>query len=79
VRLKIEDWLNYVETLFAFLSMHPACFREWARLMAGKPTTPREDGMIAATTTVHGLTVATRDEQDFKHLGVNVINPFKAT
>jgi len=76
---EIEDWLNYVETVFAFLPMDPACFREWARLMAGKPTTLREDGMIAATAAVHGLTVATRDEKDFKHLGVRVVNPFKAT
>jgi predicted nucleic acid-binding protein len=76
---EIEDWLNYVETVFAFLPMDPACFREWARLMAGKPTTLREDGMIAATAAVHGLTVATRDERDFKQLGVYVVNPFKAT
>ena len=75
---EIEDWLNYVETVFAFLPMDPACFREWARLMAGKPTTLREDGMIAATAAVHGLTVATRDEKDFKRLGVFVINPFKS-
>jgi predicted nucleic acid-binding protein len=58
--------------------MDPACFREWARLMAGKPTTLREDGMIAATAAVHGLTVATRYEKDFKRLGVFVINPFKS-
>jgi toxin FitB len=76
---EIEDWLNYVETVFAFLPMDPACFREWARLMAGKPTTLREDGMIAATGAVHGLTIATRDEKDFKQLGVHVVNPFKAT
>jgi predicted nucleic acid-binding protein len=76
---EIEDWLTYVETVFAFLPMDPACFREWARLMAGKPTTPREDGMIAATAAVHGLTIATRDEKDFKQLGVHVVNPFKAT
>jgi toxin FitB len=71
--------LNYVETVFAFLPMDPACFREWARLMAGKPTTLREDGMIAAPASVHGLRVATGDEKDFKQLGVYVVNPFKAT
>ncbi len=76
---EIEDWLNYVETVFAFLPMDPACFRAWSRFMAGKPTTLREDSMIAATAAVHRLTVATRDEKDFKHLGVRVVNPFKAT
>jgi len=58
--------------------MDQACFREWSRLMAGKPGVLREDAMIAATARVHGLTVATRDEKDFRHLGVEMINPFKS-
>ena len=28
---------------------------------------------------LHGLTVATRNENDFRHLGVNIINPFNAS
>jgi len=47
-------------------------------LMAGKTTALREDAMIAATARVHGLTVATRDEKDFQHLGVDIVNPFKS-
>lgn len=74
---EIEQWLNSVETSFAFVAMDPACFREWSRLMTGKSDSLRVDAMIAATARVHGLTVATRDEKDFKHLGVEVINPFK--
>lgn len=35
--------------------------------MAGKPTTLCEDGMIAATGAVHGLTLATRDEKDLSN------------
>jgi predicted nucleic acid-binding protein len=34
--------------------------------------------MIAATARLHRLTVATRNEKDFKHLGVDLINPFKS-
>ena len=45
--------------------------------MAGKPDLPREDAMIAATARVNRLAVATRDEKDFNHLGVEIINPFK--
>ena len=75
---EIESWLTSVEMSFAFVSMDPACFREWSRLMAGKPDTLREDAMIAATARVHGFCVATRDEKDFKHLGVEIINPFKS-
>lgn len=73
---EIESWLNSVEMSFAFVSMDPACFREWSRLMAGKPDALREDAMIAATARVHGFRVATRDEKDFKHLGVEILNPF---
>jgi predicted nucleic acid-binding protein len=75
---EIEAWLISLEMSFAFVPMDPACFREWSLLMAGKPDTLREDAMIAATARVHGFTVATRDEKDFKRLGVEIINPFKS-
>ena len=74
---EIESFLTSVEVSFAFVPMDQACFREWSRLMAGKPDAMREDAMIAATAKVHGFTVATRDEKDFKHLGVEIVNPFK--
>lgn len=74
---EIESWLNSVESSFAFVPMDTTCFREWSRLMAGRPGALREDAMIAATARIHDLTVATRDEKDFKHLEVKVINPFK--
>ncbi len=32
---------------------------------------------IAATARIHGLTIATRNERDFKPLGVPVLDPFK--
>jgi predicted nucleic acid-binding protein len=37
------------------------------------------DVMIAATARSHGLTVATRNEKDFRSLGVELINPFQAS
>lgn len=75
---ELEAWLNSVEASFAVLPMDHTCFREWSRLMAGKSEALREDAMIGATARVHGLTVATRDEKDFRHLGVEIINPFKS-
>ena len=73
---EIEGWLNLVEASFAVLPMDSACFREWARLMAGKPSTLIEDGMIAATARVHSLHVATRNERDFRPFQVEAFNPF---
>jgi toxin FitB len=74
---QIESWLATIESSFAFVAMDSACFREWSRLMAHKPDSLREDARIAATARLHGLRVATRNEKDFKHLGVEIINPFK--
>ena len=74
---ELESWLSYVESTFAFVPVDAACFREWARLMAGKSIALEGDAVIAATARVHGFTVATRDEKDFKHLGVEILNPFK--
>ncbi len=74
---EIEAWLTSVEMSFAFVPMDQTCFREWSRLLAGKPDALREDAMIAATARIHGLRVATRDEKDFHRFGVEIINPFK--
>jgi predicted nucleic acid-binding protein len=75
---EIESWPSTLEMSFAFLPMDTACFRERSRLMAGRPDSLREDAMIAATARIHGLTVATRDEKDFKLLGVDIVNPFRS-
>lgn len=75
---EIESWLTSVEMTFAFVPMDAACFKEWARMMTGKPDALRTDAMIAATARVHGLVVATRDESDFNRLGVTIVNPFKS-
>ena len=73
---EIEAWLELVAGAYNVLSMDAASFRAWARLMHRKSDTLYEDAMIAATASVHGLTVATRNVNDFKALGVAVFNPF---
>jgi toxin FitB len=77
--LEIETWVTSIETTFASVPMDAPGFREWARVMMGKPNALREDAMIAATARVHALTVATRNEKDFSRLGVAVVNPFRIT
>lgn len=74
--LELERWLDQVASSYKVLSMDASCFREWGRLMHGKPEQLLEDAMIAAMARVHGLTVATRNERDFAQLGVRTFNPF---
>jgi predicted nucleic acid-binding protein len=37
---------------------------------------PIQDGLIAATALVHGMTVATRKVTDFASMGVSLVNPW---
>src|ERR1035441_1351554 len=74
--VEIESWLTVTEGTFPVIPMDSACFREWARLRAGKSSELIEDAMIAATARIHGLHVATRNERDFRELQVGAFNPF---
>lgn len=74
---EIQSWLDDVERSFQVLPMDSSCFREWARLMNSTPDELLEDAMIAATARVHGLIVVTRNERDFRHFDVEILNPFK--
>ena len=73
---EIEAWLEQAAETYNILSMDARTFRSWARLVHRKPDRLVEDAMIAATATVHGLTVVTRNVRDFDRLGVAAFNPF---
>jgi predicted nucleic acid-binding protein len=74
---EIEAWLEQVAASYNALDMDAATFRVWARLMHRRSDTLIEDALIAATASVHGLSVVTRNVADFKAFGVPVLNPFK--
>lgn len=73
---ELEQWLKQVVVSYGVLPMDAAAFREWARLKHRKSETLIENAMIAATASVHQLTVVTRNIGDFEALGLGVINPF---
>jgi predicted nucleic acid-binding protein len=75
----IEVWLDSVAQSYGVLSADPAIFRRWAQLMHRRSDHHLEDAVIAATALVRGMTVVTRNVDDFEPFGVPLINPFVGT
>jgi predicted nucleic acid-binding protein len=80
-RTRLEQWFEALTEAIECLPWDIAVGRRWARLVVdlkrrGDPV-PLLDGMIAATALTHGLTVATRNTQDFRKTGVQVVDPFR--
>jgi len=74
---ELTRWVDQIDATSQVLPMDGRCFRQYARLIHGHSDTLAEDAMIAAMAHVHGLTVATRNEKDFAHFSVAVLNPFR--
>lgn len=74
--IEIEAWLDTFADDDRVLPADGAVFRHWAKLMSGRPPGLTMDAMIAATASIHRLTVATRNVHDFEALGLKVENPF---
>lgn len=78
---KLTAWLGKVEQRFAgrILPLDAAALHVWAQIaahseLAGQPL-PVMDGLLMATAQCHGLTVVTRNVQDFE-LYPQVFNPW---
>jgi predicted nucleic acid-binding protein len=74
---EIEAWLDDIAQSYNVLAADASVFRRWAQMMHGRPDHHLEDGLIAATALVRGLTVVTRNLRDFEPFGVRLINPFE--
>jgi toxin FitB len=76
----LRAWLND-HVLMAFdrriLQVGTAVAQRCAQLSVPDPR-PLQDGLIAATALVHGMTVVTRNVADFEPTGVRVLNPWNA-
>lgn len=75
---EIEGWLDDLAQTYNVLPVDAPIFRRWARLMHRRADHHLEDALIAATALVRGLTVATRNVDDFTPFAVPLINPFTA-
>ena len=73
---EIGRWIDLLASVFEILPAGELIFREWARLMKGRPNPKWEDGLIAATARIHRLIVVTRNVKDFEGFGVQIFNPF---
>ncbi len=75
----LRSWLDQ-RVMLAFanriLTIDVAVARQCARLHVPDPCAER-DALIAATALVHGLTVVTRNRDDFVATGVALLNPWQ--
>lgn len=74
----LETWLLRVAAAFSgrTLPLDAMVADAWGRMNARSPL-PAIDGLLAATATVHGLVLATRNVRDFERSGVALVNPFE--
>ena len=79
-RARLEKWFAQAVRLLRVLDIDASTAAAWARLLARLKrqghAMPVKDSLIAATALAHGLGVATRNTQDFRHAGVRLVNPF---
>jgi hypothetical protein len=74
----LRTWLNnHVLPAFAgrILPINTTVALRSAKLHVPNPS-PVRDGLIAATALVHGMTIVTRNVDDFVAAGVTLINPW---
>ncbi|MBW9062420.1 type II toxin-antitoxin system VapC family toxin [Rhizobium herbae] len=62
----IEVWLGQLMQSMSVLPLDGQCMIQWAKLMHRRPSHLVAEAMIAATATVHGLIIVTRNGQGFR-------------
>ncbi|MGB8353123.1 MAG: type II toxin-antitoxin system VapC family toxin [Chthoniobacteraceae bacterium] len=74
----LDQWLTRLTKLYSerILPVTLEIAQEWGRLGAIR-SLPPEDGLLAATASIHGLTLVTRNVKDVEGLGVPLLNPWE--
>jgi toxin FitB len=79
-RRRLETWFKDGIAKITCLPWGAETGLRWAKLLADLRLTgkamPIKDSLIAATALVHGLTIATRNQADFRVAGVKLLDPF---
>ncbi len=79
-RQRLERWFSEGVARMVCLPWEAEHGLRWARLLADLRTAghsmPIKDSLIAATALLHGLTIVTRDIDDFRKSKAKVLNPF---
>lgn len=79
-RTSLERWFDAGVGRLHCLPWDADTGLKWAELLARLRTRgramPIKDSLIAATAAVHGLTVASRNREDFVNAGVRIVDPF---
>ncbi len=74
----LRTWLNsHVLKAFSdrILPLDTSVAIQCAKLHVPNPKSER-DAMIGATSKVHGMTLVTRNVKDFKHMDLDIFNPW---
>lgn len=73
----LEKWFHELEASHSghILPVDQAIAEQWGRFNVPDPL-PVLDSLLAATASVHGLTLVTRNLKDVERTGVNCLNPF---
>lgn len=73
----LEDWLHELEAGFSdhLLPVDQAIAEQWGHFNVPDPL-PMLDSLLAATASVYGMTLVTRNLKDVERTGVECLNPF---
>ena len=74
----LGEWVDGLEVSFSdrILGIDVQVARLWGEWSAQRPR-PVVDTLMAATATVHGMTLVTRNTDDVQDLPVKLVNPWK--
>jgi predicted nucleic acid-binding protein len=75
----LETWLQAIVQAFGprILGIDAAVAESWGRIAAIR-SVPVVDALLAATASMHGLVLVTRNANDVAGLGVRILNPFES-